>query len=296
LLRTYSPAPLEWGDLGAEGRLSLRGQTLELCIVITAQLFFRVRNSNKDEETLDRVLWYLAALRHNGQIVGDDTPVAKVKGGYLVTTSVPDTTALADRFDNKWVRKHLRELAAVGVGRPKVTYLGTDPESRLPCKCRRRPFLILFTTSLHAEPPVRCGACFGPIGVYKLPDTNETDGRRGLLWWQDTYQAVDWLFIATGPGERFAHDQLSRYDSQLSAEGRDLARSLEKNVRLPVYYYLSKYFGRSDEMERKRKCPSCDRAWLLKEPLHRIFDFQCRRCRLLSNVAFEVRLEGVRGG
>jgi predicted nucleic acid-binding Zn ribbon protein len=31
-------------------------------------------------------------------------------------------------------------------------------------------------------------------------------------------------------------------------------------------------------------------AWLRKEPLHRIFDFQCRRCRLLSNVAFDVRL------
>jgi hypothetical protein len=27
-----------------------------------------------------------------------------------------------------------------------------------------------------------------------------------------------------------------------------------------------------------------------KEPLHRIVDFQCERCRLLSNVAFDVRL------
>ena len=32
------------------------------------------------------------------------------------------------------------------------------------------------------------------------------------------------------------------------------------------------------------------KAWLRKEPLHRIFDFQCQRCRLLSNVAFDVRL------
>jgi predicted nucleic acid-binding Zn ribbon protein len=61
-------------------------------------------------------------------------------------------------------------------------------------------------------------------------------------------------------------------------------------VRLPVYYYLSKHFGRSDRAERRRKCPSCGKAWLRKEPLHRIFDFQCQRCRLLSNVAFDVRL------
>jgi predicted nucleic acid-binding Zn ribbon protein len=102
---------------------------------------------------------------------------------------------------------------------------------------------------------------------------------------------MDWLFIGTGPGERFAHDQLSRFDSQLSTDGRDLARGLEKKTRVPVYYYLSKHFGRSDQAERKRKCPSCGKAWLRKEPLHRIFDFQCRRCRLLSNVAFDVRLD-----
>jgi predicted nucleic acid-binding Zn ribbon protein len=51
-----------------------------------------------------------------------------------------------------------------------------------------------------------------------------------------------------------------------------------------------RYFGRSDRAERTRRCPSCGKAWLRKEPLHRIFDFQCRRCRLLSNVAFDVRL------
>jgi Zn-ribbon putative nucleic-acid-binding protein DUF2310 len=61
-------------------------------------------------------------------------------------------------------------------------------------------------------------------------------------------------------------------------------------MHVPVYYYLSKHFGRSDRAERKRKCPSCGKAWLRKEPLHRIFDFHCQRCRPLSNVAFDVRL------
>ena len=68
---------------------------------------------------------------------------------------------------------------------------------------------------------------------------------------------MDWLFIGSGPGERFAHDQLARFDSQRSKGGRELARTLEKTVRLPVYYYLSKHFGRSDQAERKRNCPSC---------------------------------------
>jgi predicted nucleic acid-binding Zn ribbon protein len=256
----------------------------------TAQLFFRTGISKNADEVLDKVQGYLAALLHNGQIVGDHTPMAKVSGGYLVTASLPETDALADRFASKWVRKGLRELAAVGVDRPKVTHLGTEPESHAACKCRKRPFLIVFITFLNSASPFRCGACFDPVPLYKLPVTNEAGSREHVLWWQDTYQAMDWLFIGSGPGERFAHDQLSRFDSELSIDGRDLARGLEKKLRVPVYYYLSKYFGRSDSAERKRKCPSCGRAWLRNEPLHRIFDFQCQRCRLLSNVAFDVRL------
>jgi len=256
----------------------------------TAQLFFRTRTTKNGEDVLDKVQTYLAALLHNGQIVGDQTPMAKVNGGYLVTASLPGTDALADRFASKWVRRGLRELAAVGVDRPKVTRLGTEPESHAACKCRKRPFLIVFTTFLHSASPFRCGACFDPVPLYKLPVTNEAGSREDVLWWQDTYQAMDWLFIGSGPGERFAHDQLSRFDSQLSKDGRELARTLERKVRVRVYYYLSKYFGRSDQAERKCKCPSCGKAWLRKEPLHRIFDFQCRRCRLLANVAFDVRL------
>jgi predicted nucleic acid-binding Zn ribbon protein len=156
--------------------------------------------------------------------------------------------------------------------------------------CRQRQFLILFTTFVNAEPPLRCGSCFGPIALYHVPATNEAANWRDILSWEDTYQAMDWLFIGTGPGERFAHDQLSRFDSDLSTDGRTLARELEKQAGVPVYYYLSKHFGRSDKAERRRMCPSCGKAWLRKEPLHRIFDFQCQRCRLLSNVAFDVRV------
>ena len=255
----------------------------------TAQLFFRTRNANNDE-VHDKVQSCLAALLHNGQIIGGHTPMAKVRGGYLVTASVPESDALSDRFADKWVRQRFRELAAVGVERPKVTYLGADPERRAPCTCRKQPFLILFTSFLNAEPPLRCGKCFGPIALYKVPATNDAGNHQDILWWQDTYQAMDWLFVGTGPGELFAHDQLSRFDSALSTDGRELARTLEKKVRLPVYYYLSKHFGRSDRAERRRTCPSCGKPWLRKEPLHRIFDFQCQRCRLLSNVAFAVRL------
>jgi hypothetical protein len=36
---------------------------------------------------------YLAGLLHNGQIVGDHTPMARVSGGLLVTVSLPNHIA-----------------------------------------------------------------------------------------------------------------------------------------------------------------------------------------------------------
>ena len=257
----------------------------------TAQLLFRARSSRDAENAVDKVQTYLAALYYNGQIVGDHIPLAKARGGYLAIISLPEAGALAERFGNKWVRRAVRELATAGVHRPRVTHLGAHPEIRPACKCRKRPFLILFTTFLHFGPPVRCGVCFGPIALYRLRATNEAGNYQHVLRWQSTYQAMDRLFIGSGPGERFAHDQLARHDSALSKDGRELARAIEKKVRLPVYYYLSKYFGRSDLMERRRRCPSCGKAWLRPQPRHRIFDFDCRRCRLLSSVAFDVRVD-----
>jgi hypothetical protein len=53
----------------------------------------------------------------------------------------------------------------------------------------------------------------------------------------------------------YNHDELSRFDSELSADGRELAGELEKKVRVPVYYYLSKHFGRSDQAERNESAP-----------------------------------------
>ena len=50
----------------------------------TVQLLFRTRAAKaakKDEDLLDKVQSYLASLLHNGQIVGDHTPMAKVSGG-----------------------------------------------------------------------------------------------------------------------------------------------------------------------------------------------------------------------
>ena len=62
-----------------------------------------------------------------------------------------------------------------------MTHLGADPERSRACRRRERPFLILFTTFLKAEPPLRRDTRFGPVALYKVPATNEGGNHRDIL-------------------------------------------------------------------------------------------------------------------
>jgi predicted nucleic acid-binding Zn ribbon protein len=252
------------------------------------QLTFRSRRRHNQEATFDRIEGYLAALQQNGQILGD-SPTARVRGGYLVVVGVPCVDALNVRRGNKWVRRTAARLLDGGVRLPRVRVLGSRTGTPNPCRCRRRPSLMLFTNFLSDESPVRCNACFRPVPLFTLPRMGDAGNYSDILSWQSAYQAMDTLYVGSGPGEHFAHRQMSDVRSPLSRDGREVAEHIEKKTRRPVYYYLMKHYGISDAHERRRRCPSCKRAWILSKPLHGIFDFRCDRCRLLSNVAFDVR-------
>jgi predicted nucleic acid-binding Zn ribbon protein len=255
----------------------------------TAAIHFRLDKRVHRDRALEALQGYIGALWRNGQLLGSQTPIAHTRAGYSVFANLPAADSLDRRHANRHVRRYLRALAGIGFKAPKVQRLGSDPEGIPPCRCRRRPFLILFTTFLHEDSPVRCGACFHPIPLYVFPATGDGGDHHYILRWQSTYQATDWLWIGSGAGERFGHDQMARHDSPLSKDGCDEAKTLALKARRPVYYYLSKSLARSYRQERARKCPSCGRRWLLDKPLHDIFDFKCDSCRLLSNIAWDVR-------
>jgi predicted nucleic acid-binding Zn ribbon protein len=255
----------------------------------TAAIRFRLGPGTDRDRALEALQEYLGALWRNGQIMGRQTPIARERTGYSVFATLPATDSLNGRHSNRQVRRALRALAGIGCKAPKVQRLGSDPEGKPACRCRRRLFLILFTSFLHEDSPVRCGGCFNPIPLYAFPTTGYAGDYHDILQWQGTYQAMDWLWIGSGAGERFGHDQMARHNSPLSKDCRDVARTLEHRARRPVYYHLAKALARSNRQERARRCPSCGRRWLLDEPLHNIFDFKCDRCRLLSNIAWDVR-------
>lgn len=229
----------------------------------------------------------LGVLRNNGQILGSEFPAARTHEGDCWFVSVPEKTSLSTRHANQWVAAALESLSELGI-KLEIQKLGRDPESISPCRCRTRPWLVLFTNYVCTESPVRCGACFSPIPLYQLAATAD-DAYDVVIRWQSDYQACDRLQMNCSTGERFATRQLGDHKSSLSCRGRAICSALAEKNDVPFYYYLYRGSGRSLPAERRRRCPSCGSAWLAETPHLNLFDFKCDRCRLVSNIGWNVR-------
>ena len=236
----------------------------------------------------DAALSLLSVWFKNGQIVGDDWPLVRLRGVLRAHVSIPARDSLKSKYSNQYVLQFVAELAAAGLGSPKVTVLGPDPGTPAPCSCRTRPFQIVYTHFLDtASPPLRCGACFDPVPLYLTPHTHDHE-HLDVLQWAADYRSCGTLQMNCTVGELFGERQMGDVRSALSKTGRGLCRDIAAATGIPTYYFLAKGRGRSAPHERNRRCPSCAGSWLLPTPLHDLFDFKCDRCFLLSNIAYTV--------
>lgn len=254
-----------------------------------ASIEFELRDRRSAKDAVAAIHGLLGAWRGNGQILERGHPIARTKTGFTCYVMLPDAVALQRGWDNEWVAKRIASLPAVGLGRPRVRILGAEAESPDEDRCKKRPSLILYTTYVSMESPLRCGACFLPVPLYLMPRDRHGE-QNDVMCWQSDYQACDGLQMNTATGERFGTHQISAFDSSLSKRGRAIAKRIEEASKTPTYYYLYRYGGRSGANERKRRCPGCGGAWLLRDGAwHDLFHFRCKRCRLLSNIAWNVR-------
>ena len=251
-----------------------------------AELEFKTDIEKNKNNTLDAIEYFLGALRMNGQISGREFPVACMDKSYNANIMLPDIDSLDKKYANEYVNKTFNKLCEEKI-KFKFTIKGREPYSAPVCGCSSSKGYILYTTYLSLESAVRCEDCFGTIPLYKLPPTSS--GEYGdILTWESDYKACDTLQMNCSTGERFAIQQMNKYDSSLSKRGINICSDFLNLSGKSMYYYLYHPKGRGKKNELARKCPSCGADWLLKETLHGFFDFRCDKCKLLSNIAWSI--------
>ena len=252
-----------------------------------AEMIFRVVKRRDDEQVADGINTLVEALQRNGQVLSDEWPIACARDRVQTYISIPERTSLQDRHANKWVRQARQKLLA-SLSPPQVRIMGREPDALDVCKCRDRSAYILLTDFLTLESPLRCANCFSPVPLYRIPHTSDCDTYEDIIFWRRNYQRCDGLQMGCTVGERFCTAQMARIDSDLSKQGLACCQRIEQVTGKPCYYYLYRYGGRSQRLERQRRCPRCGGAWLLDAPWHDKFDFRCDGCQLISNVSFSV--------
>ena len=254
------------------------------------ELIFGYSGKPNEADVSNGVYSLLASMLNSGQVLDTDWPIAYTVSDCRAVVSCPEATSLHPRHANQYVRESLSALRAHGLRRPKLRLLGRGVESPAADRCKRASWYILMTNFHDCESPLICGEHYLPVPLYRVPPTYQADPSYwDIRCWQRQWKCCDGLQVACGAGERFATRQISDVRSPLSATGCDLCRRIEKLSGVLTYYYLYRGEGRSAAAERKRVCPSCGRKWLLDKPLHRVIDFKCDPCRLLSNIAWSVR-------
>jgi predicted nucleic acid-binding Zn ribbon protein len=252
-----------------------------------AEISFSLKQKFNREVVEDAIYSLLSSLRMNGQILGEEISIASKNQGYVAYQKLPLSNAMDIRNANKYVMKGFEKLKENGVSL-SLSIIGEKVESDLICECKHRNSLLLFTNYLSIESPLRCGDCFGIIPLYQIPRTYD-DEYYNIISWQSAYKACDGLQMGCAAGEQFGTREISRLDSSLSRRGIEICNQITDLTGMPTYYYLYLYNDQKLAVEEKRKCPSCGGEWLLKEPLHDLFDFKCDQCRLLSNISWSVR-------
>ena len=228
---------------------------------------------------------YLAALFKNGQI----SPVyilSRTKSGLDAYVEQLRPNSLAARHHSSWARRDLKKVHKVFGRAPSTALLEAAVPKRF-SSWRATKFLYLFTNLLDRSSPVRAPRSRTEVPLYELPIDERT--REALCFWAERYRTLDELWIASGPLERGAYKQLADPASETAERGRELCQVIEKATRKPTYYYLVRYYGR-ETGEEERPCPLCGSPWRTKtrpaaESEFFAFDFQCRRCRLVSHFA-----------
>lgn len=276
-------------NLSPEGSLVTiieQGELLRAIMLTQVEINFG-RGIRDDREALEDVAEiYLGALRHAGQLCGDNIRTW-IGSEFIVTAMMAGLGAQRKASHSNWGLKHL-EAVKEKFGREPVWTIRDDEKARQNITWKGAGELVLFTHAFDDDSPVCRTDIDGQVPVFLLPVSEEV--KNDLVRWQDLYVLHDRMWLASGTLEMAAYRELTLLDSELTEDGRQLCRELEKATRVPTYYFLMRYYSHPTE-EFSRRCPGCGGKWRTKAPeekRHRDWHFLCKRCRLVSNAGVEV--------
>lgn len=235
------------------------------------------------EFDVDAIESLLAAWLRCGHLVVYPSALVRLADSIRATAVAADREALAEDHAGPTVRSEMAAVRAAGT-EIRAAVVGPHASGVATCACLERTEYMLFTRFLEEASPLRCGSCFGPVPLYRVP-TEPGREHVDVLGWQDDYRACDTLQMHCGVGERFGERQMRDVGSALTRFGRELCASLELRLGAPVYYVLYDPRLRLRGASPKRPCPICGGAWLLAEPLHGFIRSRCEPCRLLGGSA-----------
>lgn len=248
----------------------------------TAKITFRRPPLEHPAEFVKAVYSQLVGWHQNGQTLGD--PILASSWDVVeVYVMVATPSALNTEHDNGYAAESRDAFAVESV---VIEIIGDVPESPSSCSCVLPSGYALYVPIGSRDlSPVCCTDCWGRVPLFRFP-APDGHSHYALQDWQRNYLACEQIWLSSGYGEHLAARQLSRHDSALSREGRQLCREYEATVGAPFYYVLLAREEPDPSSEVIRRCPACGGDWRLPELLHE-FEFRCFDCRLLSELSYE---------
>ena len=151
----------------------------------------------------------VGSLVQDGHVLGRENRTILLPAECVLYAFLPARDALEPFTWNFYVKQSMENLADAGHSMPQVEILGKAEEVSNACECPNSTWFILFTHLFEVHSPVKCGDCFQPVPLYRLP--RPKDGGFYRLWqWAQDYKACDTLWLNASTGVRFGTRELSR--------------------------------------------------------------------------------------
>jgi predicted nucleic acid-binding Zn ribbon protein len=243
-----------------------------------------IKSKKNKEELIEEFGLLMSFYRSNGQIQGK-IETQFINGVKMVCLPFTlEKNSLENKYSNLYVKQQTIKIEELCKSKLEFKTVGKSYASyKTPCNCKKSDFYILITNYLTIQSPISCGNCYNSVPLYRLPKYNSHEYRQ-ILSWEANYISCDTLQMNCEVGERWATNQMEDLNSELTKQGISICEKINELTNVPTFYYLHNYRKYKGDL-LSRPCPSCNLKWDLEQTLHKVFDFKCDNCRLVSSIS-----------